>query len=60
MELRALLGFYPSNMIKVDDSFLDKAPGEIVLPSLDVMEQIALIRRPELQETEIQRHISVI
>ena len=62
VELRALLGYYPSDMIKVDDSFLDKAPGEITdnLPSLDVMEQIALIRRPELQETEIQRHISVI
>jgi len=60
VELRALMGFYPSAMIEVDDSFLDKSPGEVDLPSLDVMEQIALIRRPELQETEIQRHISVI
>ncbi len=60
VELRALMGYYPSNVIRVDDSLLDKAPGEITLPSLDVMEQIALIRRPELQETEIQRHISVI
>ena len=60
VELRALLGYYPSSVIVVDDSFLDKEPGSIVLPSLDVMEQIALIRRPELRETEIQRHISVI
>ena len=60
IELRALLGFYPSADIKVDDSFLDKMPSEEVLPSLDVMEQIALIRRPELRETEIQRHISLI
>ena len=60
VELRSLLGFYPSAAIKVDDSFLDKSPENTVLPSLDVMEQIALIRRPELRETEIQRHISVI
>ena len=60
VELRALLGYYPSAAIVVDDSFLDKMPSEANLPSLDVMEQIALIRRPELQETEIQRHISVI
>ena len=60
VELRALLGFYPSAEITVDDSFLKKMPSDEVLPSLDVMEQIALIRRPELQETEIQRHISLI
>ena len=60
VELRALLGYYPSAAIVVDDSFLDKMPSESILPSLDVMEQIALIRRPELREIEIQRHISVI
>ena len=60
VELRSLLGYYPSAAIQVDDSFLDKKPSETVLPSLDVMEQIALIRRPELREVEIQRHISVI
>lgn len=60
VELRALLGYYPSAAITVDDSFLDKMPSETVLPDLDVMEQIALIRRPELQETEIQRHISLV
>ena len=60
VELRALLGYYPANVITVDDSFLDKAPEDIPMPPLDVMEQIALIRRPELRETEIQRHISVI
>ena len=60
VELRALLGYYPSAVITVDDSFLDKEPENTVLPALDVMEQIALIRRPELRETEIQRHISVI
>ena len=60
VELRALLGYYPSNLIRVDDSFLDKEPKAQELPSLDVMEQIALIRRPELQETEIQRHINII
>ena len=60
VELRALLGYYPSALIQVDDSFLDRAPQAKDLPSLDVMEQIALIRRPELQETEIQRHINIV
>ena len=60
VELRALLGHYPSEAIKVDDSFLDKEPANNDLPALDVMEQMALIQRPELQETEIQRHISLI
>ena len=60
VELRALLGYYPSDIIRVDDSFLDRAPKANDLPSLDVMEQVALIRRPELQETEIQRHINIV
>ena len=60
VELRALLGYYPSAKITVEDSFLDKMPSDTVLPALDVMEQIALIRRPELQEIEIQRHISLV
>ena len=60
VELRSLLGLYPSANIVVDDSFLDKEPSVDMLPDLDVMEESALIRRPELKQTEIQRHISVI
>ena len=59
VELRSLLGYYPSGRITVDDSFLDKVPS-VDLPDLELLEQIALIRRPELRETDIQRHISVV
>jgi len=45
----------------VDDSFLDQEPPSASsLPDLDVLEETALIRRPELQQTEIQRHISIL
>ncbi|OQA88257.1 MAG: Outer membrane efflux protein [Lentisphaerae bacterium ADurb.Bin242] len=59
VELRSLLGYYPSANITVDDSFLDATPA-FHLPDLEVMEQIALIKRPELRKTDIQRHINVI
>lgn len=60
VELRALLGLYPDIHITVDDAFLDKTPSTDSLPDLDVMEESALMYRPELQQTEIQRHISVL
>lgn len=59
VELRSLLGYYPSDKITVDDSFLDKIPDN-ELPDIEVMEQIALIRRPELRELDIQRHINAV
>lgn len=58
-ELRSLLGFYPSAMIEVDDTFLDTVPT-LTLPKLEVMEQIALIKRPELTESDLKRHISIV
>lgn len=59
VELRSLLGYYPSANITVDDSFLD-APPAFSLPDLEVMEQIALIKRPELRKTDLERHINVV
>lgn len=59
IELRALLGYLPNTEIKVDDSTLDVEP-KFYMPETDDMEQIALLQRPELFETDIQRHIAIV
>ncbi|MCR4573264.1 MAG: TolC family protein [Lentisphaeria bacterium] len=59
VELRALLGLYPNASIRVDDSVLDKVP-EFALPDIQLMEQIALMKRPELFEMDMQRHVNIL
>ncbi len=59
IELRSLLGYYPTANITVDDSALAKIP-EFKFPEMEVMEQIALMKRPELYEIDMQKHINVI
>lgn len=59
VELRSLLGYYPNANIKVDDALLEKLP-EIELPEITTMEQIAMLQRPELYESDINKHINVI
>lgn len=59
VELRSLLGLYPDSEIKVDDSILDKVP-EFTFPEMALMEQIALMKRPELYEIDMQKHINVL
>ena len=59
VELRSLLGLYPDAEIKVDDSILDKVP-EFTFPDMELMEQIALMKRPELFEIDMQKHINVL
>ncbi|WP_176015070.1 TolC family protein [Victivallis sp. Marseille-Q1083] len=59
VELRSLLGLYPNTRIKVDDSILDQVP-EFTLPEMELMEQIALMKRPELYEIDMQKHINVL
>ncbi len=59
VELRSLLGYYPTANIQVDDSFLTKIP-EFNFPNMELMEQIALLKRPEMTEIDIQRHINVV
>ena len=59
MELRSLLGFYPNAAIRVDDSVLDTVP-EFDFPEMELMEQIALMKRPELYEVDMQKHINVL
>ena len=59
VELRALLGVYPSVNIIVDDTVLDKVP-QIDLPDIELLEQMAILKRPELFEIDIQRHINIL
>ncbi len=60
-ELRALMGLAAGNDIIVDSSMLNvNMPPVFDLPDMQVMEQIALLKRPELFETDMQRHINVL
>lgn len=59
VELRSLMGLYPNAKIKVDDSILDKVPN-FTFPEMELMEQIALMQRPELYEIDMQKHINVL
>lgn len=59
VELRALLGLYPSAEIQVEESILDKVP-DFKLPEMILMEQIALLKRPELYEIDMQKHINIL
>lgn len=64
VELRSLLGFYATSNIKVDDSVLDQTKVDqlfkLKLPEMAVMEQIALLNRPEMLERDIQKHINAV
>lgn len=60
VELRSLLGMRPAGKILVDDSMLNKVPEFNSLPDIELMEQIALLQRPELYEIDMQKHINVI
>jgi len=57
VELCALLGLYANTKIQVDHSMLAQVP-DFYFPDMDLMEQIALMRRPELFEIDIQKHIN--
>ena len=59
VELRSLMGLYPNAEIKVDDSILDTVP-DFKFPEMELMEQIALMKRPELFEIDMQKHINVL
>ncbi len=59
VELRSLLGLYPNTKIRVDDSILDRVP-DFSFPEMTLMEQIALMKRPELFQIDMQKHINVL
>lgn len=53
IELTSLMGYYPSNRIKVDVTCLDSLT-EPDLPGIDVLERLALEERPELAQLDVQ------
>ena len=59
VKLRSLLGYLPNSDIRVDDSVLDKEP-DFYMPPVKSLEHIALLKRPELYEIDIQRHIAEV
>ena len=59
VELRSLIGLAPAGQILVDDSSLSVVP-QMEFPELILMEQIALLERPELYEADIRKHINVV
>lgn len=59
VELRALLGMDPSGRIRVDESCLGVVP-RLEFPELMLMEQIALLERPELYESDMRQHIDIV
>lgn len=58
IELRSLMGYVPKEKIKVDTRWLKKM-RMIALPSIDVMEKIALTERPELYQLDFESNILV-
>jgi len=57
-ELRSLMGLYPNADIQVDDGVLDSDPT-FTYPEITLLEQIAIMSRPELFEIDMQKHINV-
>ena len=59
IELKSLMGLTPNRKIKVQTKFLKKIEV-VALPDVDELEKLALRERPELGETDIQQHISIV
>jgi outer membrane protein len=59
IELRSLMGYYPSHELKVDTSGMKKL-AELKVPDIELLEEIALLERPELFQLDIQQHITAI
>lgn len=58
-ELRQLLGLYPGESFSIDESLINTLP-QFNLPDIALMEQIALLQRPELYESDLQREFNLI
>jgi outer membrane protein TolC len=58
IELRSLMGYVPNAKIKVDTRWL-KELKVATLPSIEVMEKLALAERPELYELDFEANVLV-
>jgi outer membrane protein TolC len=59
IELHALMGFYHDHDLVVDTSGM-KRLANLKVPEIELMEEIALIERPELYQLDIENHITAI
>jgi len=57
IQLRSLMGYYPINEIKVDTTIIDKM-ANLKVPNIELLEEIALLERPELYQLDIQQHVT--
>ncbi len=57
IQLRSLMGYYPINEIKVDTTIIDKM-ANLKVPDVELLEEIALLERPELYQLDIQQHVT--
>lgn len=57
IQLRSLMGLRPDSKDIILDEAAKKEPVELKLPALEIMEQIALARRPELYMGDIRKVI---
>lgn len=58
IELRALMGYMPTNEIRVDTSFLKEIQIQ-ELPDVNTLVKVALVERPELYQLDIQTNITI-
>ena len=59
IELRALMGYYPTHELSVDTTGMREL-SELKVPDIELLEEIALLERPELFQLDIQQHITAI
>lgn len=59
IELRSLMGYYPTHEIRVDTSGMRNI-ADIKIPEIELLEEIALLERPELYQLDIRHHITAI
>lgn len=57
IQLRSLMGFYPVNEIEVDTTIIEKM-ANLKVPDIELLEEIALLERPELFQLDIQQHVT--
>ena len=61
IELKSLMGLAPDSELKIDTSILAQVdPSILALPDIYFLEKVALRERPELQQLDIQSHLTVI
>jgi outer membrane protein TolC len=59
IELKTLMGYAPWSEIQVDTSCFEEFKP-MSLPHIDILEQVAIRKRPELYQIDTQTHISLL